>query len=239
MATVSQWSPYTQGVQSGIDDGFRYVSGHFLMLAAGPPRLGNLGGAAALAAAASRGSAIDAMALPIGLVQQVSIQSGMNLARFFELGSDRVYCVPGRTVPSVSLARPMVHGPSLLRMLWAVYQDLLPPTIIASLFPNISAGTMPNPHNVKVPPGYENIYLNLASDFFKSPIGLMMMLKDSNEDLMAANYLEACYATSHSLSVDASGVVVSEQVSLQPEKITPVAAAVVGQYTGIDSILTL
>lgn len=192
-----------------------------------------------MAAAASRGSAIDAMALPIGLVQQVSIQSGMNLARFFELGSDRVYCVPGRTVPSVSLARPMVHGPSLLRMLWAVYQDLLPPTIVASLFPNISAGTMPNPHNVKVPPGYENIYLNLASDFFKSPIGLMMMMKDSNEDLMAANYLEACYATSHSLSVDASGVVVSEQVSLQPEKITPVAAAVVGQYTGIDSILTL
>lgn len=237
MSTVSEWSPYTQGIQSGVDEGFRYASGHFMLLAAGPPRITNLGGAAALALAASRGSVIDQMALPIGLIQNVSLSSSMSLARFFELGSDRVYCVPGRTVPNLSLSRPIIHGPSLLRMLWAVYQDRLPPTVIASLFANISAGTLPNPHDVKVPPGYENIYLNLASDFFKSPMGLLMMMRDSNEQLLAANYAEACYAVSHGFSVDANGLVMSEQVALQPERIVPVAAAVVAQYSGVEDRL--
>ena len=48
----SDWSPYTNYVQAGLVDG-RYANAGFTMLAAGPPRLANIGGAAAIAGAVS------------------------------------------------------------------------------------------------------------------------------------------------------------------------------------------
>lgn len=229
---LSQWAPYTDEVQGGIDLGFRYMSGHFTVLVSGPPRLANLGGDAALGRAVPRGSAVDGMVFPIGLVQNVSINFGMNLARIFELGSDRALQVPGRTVPSIQLGRPMIHGPTLLRMLWAHRQDLIPPTVVAALYPNVAQATEPNPHNTKVPPGYENFHINLASDWFKTPVGLGMMMKDSNEVTMGLVYAEACYVPNYSMSVDASGLLIQEGLALSPERIVPVATQVLAQYSG-------
>ena len=48
--TFSTWSPNTSYVQSGLVDG-AYAHAAYTLLAAGPPRLANIGGAAALAGA--------------------------------------------------------------------------------------------------------------------------------------------------------------------------------------------
>ena len=151
---------------------------------------------------------------------------------FYELGSVRSYFIPGRVMGQANLGRIMYHGPSLLRVLYAYYQDAVAPATIDTLLGGVSASTMPNPHNVKIQPGFENIYLNLASDLFTQPIGLLLMLKDSNEDTMAAVYLESCYIPSHSLSTDAMGTVIQEQVSIQFERAVPIATSVVGLITG-------
>lgn len=235
-SSVANWSPYSDYVQGGVDAGFRYMSGHFVLVSAGPPRLSYVGSEALVGAALAGGTAIDSIVFPIGLIQNVNLGSNMNLARFFELGSDRSYFIPGRTVPQLGMSRPMLHGPSLLRLMWAYYQDLLPPTIIGTLFPNVGAGAVPNPHNVKVPPGFENVFLNLASDLFKNPVGLMFDMKDSNEDRMATIYAEQVYATSHSWGVDSSGVVMQESVSLQCERLVPVATTIVGLYNGRELV---
>jgi hypothetical protein len=50
-------------------------------------------------------------------------------------------------------------------------------------------------------------------------------MKDSNEETLAAFYLEETYIPSHSIATDAQGVVVQEQVSLQPERVVPIAVA--------------
>ncbi len=233
MATLSDWSPYDKYVQGGLVDG-QYMNGAYTMLAAGPPRLANIGGESFLASALAAGSsASDQIAFPLGIVQNFSLSQNTSIQRIWEIGSERSYFIPGRTMGQMMLSRIMYHGPSLLRVLYAYYQDLVPPTLVAPVFTNIGAGTVSNPHDVKIPPGYENIFLNLASDLFKQPIGLMILMKDSNEDTVAANYLEACHVPNHSLSTDAMGTVMQESCGVQYERMIPITTKVVGLITGL------
>lgn len=223
MSNFSDWSPYTNYVQAGKVDG-QYANGAHTLIAAGPPRLANIGGAAALAGAVS-GRGANQLVYPMGLVQQFAKSENRNFSRLFELGSERSYFIGGRTVGQLSLSQVYYHGASLLRLLYAYYQDFVPPTFVPPMFPNAGAAAMSNPHDVIIPPGYENIYANLASDLFGQPIGIMFYLRDINQKTLGALYFEACYVPQHSISVDAQGVLIQEQVSLQYERAVPVQVA--------------
>jgi hypothetical protein len=221
--TFSEWSPNTSYVQSGLVDG-AYANAGFTMLAAGPPRLANIGGAAAFAQAVSgSGQAANQIVFPIGLVQNFNLSHTRQFNRIFEIGSERSYFISGRTVGQMGLGRIYYHGASLLRVLYAYYQDLLPPTTVPAMFLNAGAASMSNPHNVIVPPGYENVYLNLASDLFTQPVGLMMYMRDINDDALAAAYAEACYLPNHTFATDSQGVLIQESASIQFERMVPVA----------------
>ncbi len=225
MSTVTNWKPYTQKIDnSALKEGL-FASGTFTMIAAGPPRLAALGGNVA-AAAALTGS--RNWALPIGLVQNFNMSHNRQFARFWELGSERSYFISGRTVAQVGFGRVLYNGPSLLRMMYSFYNDALPPTLVPTfgIDPSIPP-SVANQHNVKIPPGFENIYLNLASDLFSQPCGLLVYMKDSNENTLGAVYLEETYIPSHSIATDAQGVVIQEQVALQPERVVPVAVSAV------------
>ena len=230
MATLSQWSPYDTYVQSGMTDG-RFQNAAYTLLAAGPPRLANIGGAVATGAALA-GQAGDMVALPMGLIQNFSMSHNSNLQRVFELGSHRSYFIPGRTMGQLQFSRIMYHGMSLLRIMYAYYEDIIPPTLIAPAFPNFGLAAQANPHDVKIPPGYENVFLNLASDLFMQPVGILMMLKDSDEQTLGAGYFEACYVPNHTFSTDAMGTIIQESVAVQFERMIPVATTVVGLISG-------
>jgi len=219
----SDWSPYTNYVQAGLVDG-AYANAGFTMLAAGPPRIANIGGAAAFAQAVSgTGQAANQIVLPIGIVQNFQLSHTRQFNRIFEIGSERSYFITGRTVGQIGLGRIYYHGASLLRLLYSYYQDLLPPTVVPAMFLNAGAASVSNPHNVIIPPGYENIYLNLASDLFTQPIGLLMYIRDINQDALGAVYFEACYLPNHTWATDAQGVLIQESVAVQFERAVPVA----------------
>lgn len=223
--TFSEQAPYTQYVQAGLADG-RYANASFTLLAAGPPRLANLGGAAALGQSISgNGQAANQIVYPMGLIQNFSLSHTRNFNRLFEIGSERSYFIAGRAVGQIGLGRVYYHGASLLRLLYAYYQDLTPPTLVPPMFPNAGAQAMANPHDVIIPPGYENIFVNLASDLFSQPIGLLMYLRDINEETLGACFFEACYLPNHSISTDAQGVMLQEQVAVQFERAVPVQVA--------------
>ena len=219
----SDWSPYTNYVQAGMVDG-AYANAGFTMLAAGPPRIANIGGAAAFAQAISgTGQAANQIVLPIGIVQNFQLSHTRQFNRIFEIGSERSYFITGRTVGQLGLGRIYYHGASLLRLLYAYYQDLLPPTVVPAMYLNAGAASVSNPHNVVIPPGYENIYLNLASDLFTQPIGILMYIRDINQDALGAVYFEACYLPNHTWATDAQGVLIQESVAVQFERAVPVA----------------
>lgn len=219
----SDWAPYTNYVQAGIVDG-QYVNAGHTLLAAGPPRIANIGGAAAFAAAISgKGQAANQVVYPMGLIQNFGLSHNRQFSRIFEIGSERSYFISGRTVGQLNLGRLYYHGASMLRILYAYYQDLIPPTLVTPMFPNAGAAAMANPHDVVIPAGYENIYLNLASDLFAQPVGIMFYIRDVNQDSLGALYFEACYVPQHGLQTDSQGVLIQEQAGIQFERAVPVA----------------
>jgi hypothetical protein len=224
-ATLTNWKPYQQKIDnsSGLGEG-RFASGAFTMIAAGPPRLSAIGGS--VGAAAGTGQGGIQYAIPIGGVQNFSLSHNRSFARFWELGSERSYFIAGRAQAQAGFGRVLYNGPSLLRMMYAFYGDSLAPTLVPTFgVDSRIAGAVANQHDVKIPPGFENIYLNLASDLFSQPCGLLVYMKDSNETTLGAVYLEETYIPSHSIATDAQGVVVQEQVSLQPERVVPIAVS--------------
>lgn len=224
MSGYQFWKPNTDYVQGGMLDGL-YASGAFTMVAAGPPRLANIGGQAAFKASLAQGGNADSIVFPIGIIQNLSVSHSRNFNRLYELGSERSYFVSGRTFGQISLGKAYYHASSILRALYAYYEDLLPPTLIPSVLPSDGGKSMPNKHNVIVPPGYENVWMNLASDLFAQPIGLMIYLRDVNEQTLASVYAECCVIPNHTWAVDAQGVMIQEQVALQFERLVPVATA--------------
>lgn len=218
----SDWNPATNYVQAGMVDG-QYANAAFTMLAAGPPRIANIGGQAAVAGALSgSGQGGNQIVYPMGLIQNWNLSHTRQFSRLFEIGSERSYFISGRTVGQLGLGRVFYHGVSLLRLLYAYYEDQLEPSVIPALFPNSGAASTANPHNVQIPPGYENIFVNLASDLFTQPIGLLMYMRDINSDALGAVYFEACYVPNHTMGTDAQGVLIQESAAIQFERAVPV-----------------
>lgn len=231
MAQFSEWSPYEKFVQAGMVDG-QFLNAGFTVLAAGPPRLANIGGSTALAGAIATGAAADQMVLPIGVVQNVNLSHNRTFNRIFEVGSERSYFISGRTIGQLSIARILYHGPSLLRMLYAYYEDAIPPTVVNAVFPNAGIASVANPHDVIIPPGFENMFINLASDLFNQPIGILMYVRDSNLDTYGAVYMESSYVPNHTWATDAQGVIIQESAAIQFERAVPVAVSALSLIAG-------
>ncbi len=234
---AGEWQPYSAHVQGGLKEG-NFLNGQFILICAGPPFHSQIEG----------GEEGLNLVYPIGLTQNVALSQNKAISRIFEIGSDRSYFISGRSVGQLSLGRVVYHGPSLLRALYAYY----------STGPNAKAfGISPlteesgggvNPftqsdqgdgtnhsglHDVKIPPGYDNMFLNLASDLFSQPLGLMLLFKDNQENTVASVYLDQCYIPQHSIAVDAQGLIIQESVGVQYEKMVPIKSTSVKLVTGI------
>jgi hypothetical protein len=210
----------------------KFISGAFTGIFAGPPRLATIGGALSLGAAITGAPGAAAQIVyPVGITQNVNLSHNRQWSRIFELGTERSYFISGRTIGQLGLSRVLYHGPSLLRVLYAYYQDLIPETVVPAIFPNVGASTMPNPHDVIIPPGFENMFINLASDLFAQPVGLLIVVKDTNLDTYGAVYLEHCVIPNHTFATDAQGVIVQENVAMQFELAVPIAVGAIELVT--------
>lgn len=232
----TDWEPYTRFVQQGLLDN-RFVNGQFCLLASGPPRLSQVGGSAAFANALSvsgSGEAqignpvADNMVWPLGLIQNINLSQNINFSRIFEIGSSRSYIIPGRSVGQLGFGSIWYDGPSLLRRVYAYYHDFLGNTQIRALLNSGEGISTPNPHDVVIPPGYENLFLNLASDLFAQPIGLLLYIKDNDKVVMGAVYFEQAVVPTHNWSTDSQGLIIAEQLSIQFERMVPVKVRAAG-----------
>lgn len=234
MSRLSDWSPYERYVQAGMRDG-EFANSSLTLIAAGPPRLQNLGGVTAFGSqlgdvAAAVGeevgtaqSGVDRLAYPIGAVQNLAISQNNGVMEFFEIGSKRGFFITTRNVNQVSFGRFLYHGPSLLRTLYAYYEDGggLGAQVDA-LFPNVGIKEVAYKHDVILSPGYETFFINLLSDLFSQPVGLLFLFKDSGLRTLGACYAEQTYVNTHSLATDAQGGPIQEQLQMQVERIIPV-----------------
>ena len=241
MARLSEWDFFNRHVQSGLVEG-QFMAAQYTLVAAGPPNLAFLASKTVSGVELPTGSGGGALVFPLGITQRFGISQTRQHARVWELGSERSYWVSGRTVGQITLGRVMYHGPNLLRALMAYYrsksatrEDLKFPHLMGANSIIDEANNHRNPHDIKISPGDKNIFLNLASDLFGQTMGLMLYFKDSNNEAVYATYAENCVIPSHSLSMDAGGTVMQENVQLQFERLVPVKLLNVVATIDLDS----
>ena len=173
--------------------------------------------------------------VPIGMVEQASVQQSRPLSRIFEIGSKLSYIIPGRTVGQIALARVLFDGPSLLKCLYqgevesdSQYGDGTKNVLFRTR--NNGAATQSDPGVSGVGGGYQaissgNIGINLASSFFDQKVGLVFMFHDRNNDEVGSIYFEGCLVSSHSLGISAGMNVLTESIALDFVRAVPVVTA--------------
>jgi len=182
----------------------------------------------------SNDNAATAFAIPLGVVSDIGLQQQRQINKIYEIGSKLSYTVSARTSISISLSRVLYHGPSLLRMLYAYYphdklggngsnvlRDLpgMPDTRIPEVGNDSSfVARLPN---IEELPGYDNIFLNAASDLFSQPLGLVMYIRDNTKKDVAAIFIEDCNLVAHQFGITQNSVVIAEGVQITADKIHP------------------
>ena len=173
------------------------------MLFAGPARFNGLAGN-------------TAELTPIGLTDGVALQQSPQLARLYEIGSNRAYFTRGKTVSSVSFSRVLCDQYNILMALTAnTYRPVQ--SVGGGSAP--SAAT-PNP----------NIAMNLDSEYFNVPFGLMLLFKTrgggsdgGNGKLLASIYLEYCMFSNYSFQVANQSPTIFENLGVEFDRVVPVA----------------
>jgi len=211
---ITDLEPFEHYVQYPMKAG-KFASAQFMQMAAGPPFLSDIG-------TDFGGSAKGDVVMPIGITQTIAIAQNKALARIFEIGSYRSYFIGSHSVGQITLARVYYNGASLLRYLYAYYGDNVGECQFESMFENNFTADR---HNVIIPPGYDNLFMNLGSDLFNNPIGLLLVVRDSDKETIGAAYFEQCYAPAYNIGTDAQGSIVQEGVGLQYERMIPVQVA--------------
>jgi hypothetical protein len=235
MATTdfSNWDFSNYHVQQDLSGG-QFVSAETSLIAAGPP---SLDGTNAYNPTPSQTG--GGFVFPIGLLENAGLSQSKQLQKIFEIGSGRSYFIPGRVVGSVSLGRTFYYGPSLMKVMYAYYKNdgasvQIGTNDTGATITLDDGSTGPDPlarlldtgvdtfHNLKVSPGEDHFYVNLASDMFNQATGLAFYFKDANFNSVGAFYLEQVYIQGHQFSISSGSVLIMEGVSAQYDRIVPI-----------------
>jgi hypothetical protein len=238
--SFNNWNFHNHHVQEELLGG-EFISAETTLIAAGPPRLTDVGnGDSELTP--DEGDLV----FPIGVLENVGISQSKQLQRIFEIGSSRSYFVPGRTVGSLSLGRVLYHGPSLLKVLYAHYKQSVGDVKFnhkgKGATMNVGGVQVPDPnatmlelaalqselHRVKFNPGYDDLWLNLASDLFNQPTGMAIYFRNQLDMTVGGVYLEECYIQGHQLSISSGSALLMEGVSLQFDQVRPIRMSLGG-----------
>jgi hypothetical protein len=238
--SFNNWNFHNHHVQEELLGG-EFISAETTLIAAGPPRLTDVGNGDT-DVSADEGDLV----FPIGVLENVGLSQSKQLQRIFEIGSSRSYFVPGRTVGSITLGRVLYHGPSLLKVLYAHYKqtkgDIKFNNKGKGALQNIGGVQVPDPnatllelpalqkelHRVKFNPGYDDLWLNLASDLFNQPTGMAIYFRNQLDVTVGGVYLEECYIQGHQLSISSGSALLMEGVSLQFDQVRPIRLSLGG-----------
>lgn len=232
---LARWNFRTQHVQRELESQ-DFINAHTVLICAGPPRIvspGNLVGVPEPATQRLQASYL----FPIGVVENMTIVSNRQIQILFEIGSKRQFYIPGRVVPQISLARTLFHGPNILRALYSYYPaDLLPGRVRDLVQSSPAAFKELLSSRIQEVPGYMDLFVNLNSDLFDRPFGLLMIMKDDCNRPYGSFYLENAFINNHQMSINASSTLVAEGVTIQFERIVPVdiGARAAAEKTGAD-----
>lgn len=226
---IASWDFRNNFVQSNVDPAGSFIRGASVLIAAGPPSLSQAtglydsgpGGAGAFGGVTSITGDALAKAYPIGLIDNVGIGQNKGLQQIFEIGSDRRYFIPGRTISQLSLSRVMFDGPSLMKVLYNHYFDA--GKAFSKPTDTVKTGSATGETEaIKNLPGFDLTFLNLGSELFNRPIGILMLFHNTQDVGVAAVYLEYCFIRAHQFNISASSTLLAESVQADFDRMVPI-----------------
>lgn len=156
----------------------------------------------------------------LGMVDGVNYSSQAQLARLFEIGSNRSYFSRGKTISNISFSRMLADTPNVLKVLndiaYGKYQ---------------ATGVTPYAQGTSLPgaPG-SNVYMNIDSEQMAIPFGLLILFKTRGDvgtaktrgKVLSALYLEYCMFEGYNFSLQSSAPVIQEGVGISFDRAVPV-----------------
>lgn len=151
---------------------------------------------------------------PIGMSDNISFSSNAQLARLYEIGSNRAFFTRGKTISQLGFARMLADQKNILNVLTAAaYRP-------AAM--NIATDSAPSSNSSP------NMMINLDSEYFSVPFGILLVFKckgsgDGNGRVLGATYLEYCMISGLNFQVAASQPVIQEGVQIEFDRVVPVS----------------
>jgi len=156
--------------------------------------------------------------LPIGLTDGINFSTDPQLARLYEIGSNRAFFTRGKTISALSFSKMLADQQNILRALTLnAYNSQIPMNIDGTKAPGADS---PNP----------DIMMNLDSEFFSVPFGLLLVFKtrgggSGTGKILSALYLEYCMFAGYNFNITATAPVIVEGISVQFDRPVPVSFA--------------
>lgn len=203
---------YVSGLGAGGDE---YGLERYSQLSATPDSTLLLAGPARFTGATG-----PALLTPIGLVDSISVSQNAQLARLFEIGSNRSFFTRGKTICSLGLSQLLADTKSILNILTQNARAKL-----------AASGLQPTAGGLGTLPGASadaNVWLNLDSELLNTPFGVLMVFKCRGGDvatggkILASVYLESCMFENFDFAVGSSAPVIQQNVGMSFDRVVPV-----------------
>lgn len=153
--------------------------------------------------------------LPIGLTDGINFSTDPQLARLYEIGSNRAFFTRGKTISAISFSKMLADQQNILRALTLNSYKPANLNIDGTKAPGADS---PNP----------DIMMNLDSETFAIPFGLLLVFKTRGGStgtgkILSALYLEYCMFAGYNFNITATAPVIVEGVSIQFDRPVPVS----------------
>ena len=154
--------------------------------------------------------------LPIGLVDGIGFQTNPSLARLYEIGSNRAFFTRGKTVSSISFSKMLADQQNVLKALsHSAYRPVM----------DVAGSKAPGPESPN-----PDIMMNLDSEYFSVPFGLMLLFKTRgggtvNGKVLCALYLEYCMFANYNFGIQATSPVIQESIAIEFDRTVPISLA--------------
>lgn len=158
--------------------------------------------------------------IPIGLVDGLQFGSNAQLARLYEIGSNRAFFTRGKVMHNLSFGKILADQKNILAALVQSSHQLHGV--------NLNDGGLSTPG---ADGADSDIMMNLDSEYLNVPFGMLLVFKskgaptggaNTNGKILAATYLEYCMFQGYNFSVGASAPVIMEQIGLEYDRPVPV-----------------
>jgi hypothetical protein len=147
--------------------------------------------------------------LALGMLQSMAFNTQVPVQPLQAIGSARPFFLRGKSQTTWNMSRVMINGRNLLR---ALYHN--------AVLSGINADKFDDPAALENAPRSQ-YFINLDSELFYLPVGIGMLMRAKDHNMIAACYLEVCVITGYGFATGAGQNAMAESITGVCDRVLP------------------